>query len=181
MEEKTLIKFLEETPLYTRLPVEPNELENIAHIPNVNINLYCKICKDIRTFELREKAIFFDKGNYFVSVIEDKSSSIEPNDRIFFRYTCASCKDFDQDFLIRIGESREYLHKIGQYPEWSIRIDKYLKEILGKYAKYYEMGTILESHGHGIGAFAYYRRIVERKIDELLNLIPDSMINIWKP
>jgi len=175
MEKEKFIKFLEKKPLYTRLRVEPKKIEIVADIPNVNINLYCDLCRDNRTFQLREKAIFYNDGNYFVSIIDENTSPVSSNDRIFFRYTCASCHNFDQDFLIRISDSMDYLQKIGQYPEWSIRIDKTLKEILGKYAENYETGSKLESLGKGIGAFAYYRRIIEVKIDELLNLIPELM------
>jgi len=175
MEEEILIEFLEEKPLYTRINFYPEELELVSDIPNVNINLHCEICKNIRTFELREKAIFFNIGNYFVSVIDEKMTQIDPNDRFFFRYTCASCKKFDQDYLIRIGESGGSLRKIGQYPPFSINIPKGLRDIIGKYEQYYKKGRILENFSNGIGAYAYYRRIIEGIIDDLLDRIPKLM------
>jgi hypothetical protein len=49
---------------------------------------------------------------------------------------------------------------------------------MGKHVREFKKGLINESQGYGIGAFAYYRRIVEVLIGDLLNdileLIPDG-------
>lgn len=47
--------------------------------------------------------------------------------------------------------------------------------MLGDHADYYKKGLICESQSYGIGAFSYYRRVVEEIIDELLNEIADLM------
>jgi DNA-binding transcriptional ArsR family regulator len=59
--------------------------------------------------------------------------------------------------------------KVGQYPAWDISIDKSISSVLGKYKELFKKGLICESQGYGIGAYAYYRRIVELSIDELLD------------
>jgi len=58
--------------------------------------------------------------------------------------------------------------KVGQYPPWSIEPSKDLKDVLGEHESTYKKGTICESQGYGIGAFAYYRRIVENIIAQML-------------
>ena len=180
MEKEILVEFLEKQPLYTEIKVDPTELEIVTDIPNVNINLHCKTCKNTRTFQLREKSVFFAEQNRFIAVLNTSvynSDPIEPKDRIFFRYTCAFCKNFDHDFLILIGESGGWssLRKIGQYPSSSIDIPKELKGIMGKYEKFYKKGKIQENFTNGIGAYAYYRRIVEGIIDDLLDKISELM------
>ncbi len=40
----------------------------------------------------------------------------------------------------------------------------------------YKKGKTCESHSYGIGAFAYYRRIIEDIIGELLEVIQDLMV-----
>ncbi len=50
-----------------------------------------------------------------------------------------------------------------------------MRRIFGKYSDYYKKGKTCESQSYGIGAFAYYRRIVEEIIETLLQLIPDLM------
>ena len=41
-------------------------------------------------------------------------------------------------------------------------------------------GLVSESQGYGIGAFAYYRRIVEEIIDEMLKQIGDLISGVDK-
>jgi hypothetical protein len=48
-----------------------------------------------------------------------------------------------------------------------------LEKTLGKHSKTFRKGLICESQGYGVGAFAYYRRITEEIIDELLASIAD--------
>ena len=76
MEKERLIEFLETKPLYTKIKVEPDNLKIITDIPNVNINVYCKICKSQRTFILEQKSIFYHTGNYFVDAMDRTISSI---------------------------------------------------------------------------------------------------------
>ena len=65
--------------------------------------------------------------------------------------------------------------KIGQFPAWEIEPDETISLMLGEHADYYKKGLVCESQGYGIGAFAYYRRIVEEIIDQLLSEIADLL------
>ncbi|WP_223478767.1 hypothetical protein [Oricola indica] len=85
------------------------------------------------------------------------------------QYVCASCQKFERYFIIKIDEERGWISKVGQYPPWSVKTDANLSALLGEHKDYLASGLILESQGYGIGAFAYYRRIVEETIDELLS------------
>lgn len=46
---------------------------------------------------------------------------------------------------------------------------------LGDHASSYKKGLICESHGYGIGAHAYYRRIVENIVNWLLEQVGDLL------
>ena len=46
-----------------------------------------------------------------------------------------------------------------------------VNKMMHEYVAVFKRGLICESQGYGIGAFAYYRRIVELVIDELLDSI----------
>ncbi len=171
-------KFLEEYPLYRKFDFK---LPSYFHdIKDVNINMYCPICKEIRTFRFSHK--------YLHEEIPSKPKVTMPapiasfgyplevkNKIIHLNYTCASCEKFNRMFSLRIGKNRQYIEKIGQFPAWDIDIEINLKEILKNYSNYYKKGKTCESQSYGIGAFAYYRRIVEDIIGELLESIPDLM------
>ncbi len=63
--------------------------------------------------------------------------------------------------------------KVGQDPPWDISVDPTLENFLGDRTGFYKKGLICESQSYGIGAFSYYRRIVEEIIDDLLDSIAD--------
>ena len=52
-------------------------------------------------------------------------------------------------------------------------MDNELEKLLDKHAHIYRKGLISESQGYGIVAFAYYRRITEEIIDDLIDSIYD--------
>ncbi len=55
------------------------------------------------------------------------------------------------------------------------RLSQTLERSLGSRAHYYKNALICESQSYGIGALAYYRRIVEEIIEDLLDDIPALM------
>jgi hypothetical protein len=68
-------------------------------------------------------------------------------------------------------EAKAIVEKVGQTPAWDIRPDPGLAKRLGDATAVFKKGLICESQGFGVGAFAYYRRIVEDLLDELLTEI----------
>jgi hypothetical protein len=62
-----------------------------------------------------------------------------------------------------------FIEKVGQIPTWSIEPPESLQKVLGDHLSEYKKGMVNESQGYGIGAFAYYRRIVETIIGQLLD------------
>lgn len=90
-------------------------------------------------------------------------------------YICTHCEKFERLFFVKIGggKSGSWFMKIGQFPAWEVKGEPNIERLLGEHAGYYKKGLVCESQGYGIGAFGYYRRIVEETIDELLNEIAD--------
>ena len=166
-------QFLEEYPLYRKFVSSFNQWTTLNELPKPAIHMYCDRCESDQTFNM---------ANEYYEV--DYASDIYvPRTTVRALYTCSGCAAFQRRFLIRFilakvterndaGEdvAREiiYMEKVGQYPSWSIVMDKELENLLGDHAEFYKRGLISESQGYGIGAFAYYRRIVEEIIDQLL-------------
>jgi hypothetical protein len=90
-------------------------------------------------------------------------------------YRCAHCAKFTREFFIKISRDLKSIAKIGQHPAWDITGNKDIENLLGAHASHYKRGLICESQGYGIGAFAYYRRIVEETIDTLLDQVGDLL------
>jgi len=71
--------------------------------------------------------------------------------------------------MLKVAEDGKSIMKVGQSPPWTIDPEPAVAQALGKHLNEFKKGKINESQGYGIGAFAYYRRIVEELIAELLN------------
>ncbi len=93
-------------------------------------------------------------------------------------YLSVGCEKHERVFFLKLLNKDNSIIKVGQYPAWKISGDKTIEKMLGDYRAYLHRGLICESQGYGIGAFAYYRRITEKIIDELIgdmrDLIPES-------
>lgn len=154
-------EFLEEYSLFRKFYADfPSTLDAFPQPP---INMVCRNCDSIQTFNMVNK--YWEFFQYM---------NVDANDKnIRLLYQCQSCKTFHRQFQIYISQDLDYCYKFGQYPEWEIKLDKNLEKSLGKHSKNFRKGLVCESQGYGIGAFAYFRRITEEVIDELLDSISD--------
>jgi len=152
-------KFLETYPLYRRFSAEIGHhfLHDISKPP---IRMNCHTCSCLQTFNMI--------GDYYKDYSYDDLSS---GKIIRVVYVCAACKSYKRFFLLYISD--DFVMKVGQFPPWEITPDKNLSELLGEHQDFYKKGLVCESQGYGIGAYAYYRRIVETIIDSLLDSIID--------
>jgi len=154
-------EFLEDYTLFRKFKFDvPSTMDNLA-IPAINMN--CKVCGSDETFNMINE--YQERHGY--------SNVPTANENLRLIYLCQSCKDFNREFCIHISDKLDYIYKYGQYPEWEIKLDKDLKKTLGKHSDNFKKGLVCETQGYGIGAFAYYRRITEDIIDELLESITE--------
>ena len=152
-------EFLEEYSLFRKFNCEvPRQLNGIPKPP---INMGCRNCGNIQTFNMINE--YWEFHQFMNPPSGDQ--------KVRLLYQCQSCRQFTRQFDIYISPDLDFVYKFGQYPEWEIKMDKNLEETLGKHSKTFRKGIVCESQGYGIGAFAYYRRITEEIIDELLDSI----------
>jgi len=158
-------EFIETYPLYRKFKIElPIWL---SQVPRPPINMRCSICLSNQTFNMI--------NNYD----ENLSGAVETAGKVVRAlYRCSACNGFIRYFFLSFDSKGKYTIKVGQTPSWEISLDPNLEKMLGSHVDYYRKGLTCESQGYGIGAFAYYRRIVEQIIDQLLiditELIPDE-------
>jgi len=157
-------EFIEDYPLYRKFNVQglPTTLNNL---PDVRVNMNCPTCSSHQTFAMTNK--YWEAYSY----------TNYPLAGIVFRmvYCCIHCQKFERVFYVKADEKRQWLMKVGQYPAWEIEGDANIERMLGAHSSYFRKGLVCESQGYGIGAFGYYRRIVEEVIDKLLDEVSDLL------
>ena len=152
-------EFLESYPLYRKFNAEIPEL---AHsLPKARVNMPCKTCASNQTFQMTNE--YWEVGRI--------SNHVVAGGNYRLCYMCTHCEQFQRLFFIVVDSNLKWTMKIGQYPAWEIAGDANIETLLGAHASYYKKGLVCESQGYGVGAFGYYRRIVEEVIDALLDEI----------
>jgi len=159
--------FIEEYPLYTKFSGEIPDYDYQIY-PGI-ISLDCVICKTSRPFHKPGHG----KGIYFPIVGSPLPQPPLNNGIHALEYECTGCLKAKFLCWIEVDKQQKLIRKIGQVPPWSKRPDKNLANLLSSHQDYYKKGLACESQGYGIGANAYYRRIVEEIIDQLLELITE--------
>lgn len=154
-------KFLETYPLYRKFYSNiPATLNKIGKVP---INMHCGTCSGNRTFNMFNE--YYDGSRF-----SDDSTAGQIRQAI---YRCSACKSYKYYFLLKFSSDNTWVEKSGQSPAWKIKTEKDLSALLGNHESLYVKGLICESQSYGIGAFAYYRRIVEEIIDKLLSEVEE--------
>jgi hypothetical protein len=150
-------EFLEQYPLYRKFKTSslPHTADNL---PVVAIKMACPLCSSEQTFVMTNK--YSENFGY---------DNCPISGQIFrLTYGCAHCLKFTRYFFIKVADDRTSLMKVGQYPVWDVSTDPTIERMLDEHADYFKKGLICESQGYGIGSFAYYRRIIEEIIGQLL-------------
>jgi hypothetical protein len=123
----------------------PTEFEpQVEYWEKIPINMDCFVCDSKQTFN--QTSTFYND--------HPKANNGRAENRVFdVRYQCQSCRDFERRFLVYVSEDLNTIYKVGQYPEWEIKMDKRLEKTLHKHSKTYRKGLVCESQGYGIGAY----------------------------
>ncbi|MET4603279.1 hypothetical protein ABIB90_002757 [Bradyrhizobium sp. JR4.1] len=124
--------------------------------------IHCEQCGGERTFRGEEEEI----------QLRDVAS-------VFLGYECSNCRWFRKTFSLHLrmlpapAKAAE-VYKYGEMPPFGVPVPNRLLKMLGKQRANFLKGRRCENQGLGIGAFAYYRRVVESQKNEIL----DEMIAV---
>ncbi len=122
------------------------------------LRLHCAKCKGVRNFDGRwTHHGTFSKG----SVVHD-----------FLKYTCKDCEESSKTFCVISQaideEGNGCAVKIGEFPELHLELPQSVEKLLGDDYSLFVRGLTCEKRGLGIGAFTYYRRVVESQKNHLI-------------
>jgi hypothetical protein len=122
-----------------------------------------------------DKETFFDPEN------DGGWTEYDQFEEKFLSYRCRHCKSSSKLFAVLVNVNlktsktlRGEAEKIGEYPAFGPHVPTRINKLIGPDRDFFFKGRRAESQGMGIGAFGYYRRVVEnqknRIIDEILKV-----------
>jgi hypothetical protein len=143
---------------------EPNEYGS-ANLRLPKLTLHCPRCAGGRHFDPVEKG----------PLVPKPASTRKPSEARFrtavVAYRCRNCKSQGKDFALSIDTHRQALLKLGEDPAFGQKIPRRVLNLFGEDKDVLLKGKQCENHGLGVGAFSYYRRLVEKRRNTLFELI----------
>lgn len=136
------------------------------------VNFECPKCETLRPFHnLDDDDIVFRfygkkfSGPLIVDFECVTCNSSRKSFSIFLELTEESIKDFSCEYV---------LTKFGEYPRKPLKKNKELVKFFKEDKDEYDKALVCLAQGYGVAAFAYMRRIVEKNINHILDMILES-------
>ncbi len=170
IEWQTLAEFLESNP--------PNQLIHISDISEKIISQY----GDYNQFRTPEIQLHCNddqcNGTRFFRCVDGDDRRLKAENHVFFyvTYGCSNCQRVEKTFslaakveihLKRKGEC----YKFGELPTYGPPVSPKLIKLIGPDREEFLKGRRCENQGLGVGAFIYYRRVVENQKNRILGEI----------
>jgi len=93
----------------------------------------------------------------------------------FVEFVCRNCSRSEKKYAVfyRYNSTDKKLIavKLGEHPPLSLHLPSRLRKPVGSELEKFNKGLRSEAHGLGVGAFAYYRQVLENQKDRLISEI----------
>jgi hypothetical protein len=148
---------------HTTVQAAPRGVQSntVYHLTTPDLNLFCSSeeCGRKQFFQCSSSGAVFQETNCFLN------------------YTCRNCRKTRKLFALRLtslqGTACSAV-KFGELPRFGPPIPAKLQRLIQPHRELFLKGVQCETRGLGIGAFAYFRRVVEneksRLIDEIIRV-----------
>lgn len=185
---------LDSTPLYTK--VVTSGLFDDANIKNkqkqqMHAGLKQSVYKDSSTklsVNFRPKLFCENehcKSHQFFHMLNTSDSFIEHPGSCTKKlvYRCSNCEQTIKTFYLRFtspklekdilidNQTPITVEKMGEYPKFGKPIPNQALKLIGSERDLFFKGNACENMGMGIGAFSYYRRVIDAKKDKIFDAI----------
>ena len=170
IEYQTIAEFLESTP--------PNQVKPISDLAERTQNQYLEY-SIIHTPEIQlhcdhERC----NGVRFFRCMSSRKEQLGSKDYKFFYvlYRCSNCQRVEKTFslaakLATDDQPQGTCYKFGELPPYGPPVSPKLINLIGPDRDEFLKGRRCENQGLGVGAFIYYRRVVENQKDRILGEI----------
>jgi hypothetical protein len=169
-------EFLESTPAYVDSRIEnllleaPGAATRSLYIASPRIQLYCEVDDGVRWFDCTTEKVWCRKMK-----------------AEFIHYVCRDCGNWQKTYAVVIVQDANddksvTATKLGELPPFGSHLARRLQEMLSKDdLELYRKGLRSERAGHGVGAAAYFRRVVENQWRVLVKRLRDAAEKLGTP
>lgn len=160
----TLREFLESVP--------PQRITRIAPLARERGNALVLVFTDIELHCTSDEC----QGMRFFAPAEEYSASRPGGSKsLFVTYTCRNCDKTEKKYALRVWLNTDavsgQMFKYGESPDFGPPVPARLITLIGEEREYFLKGRRSENQGAGIAAFAYYRRVVENRQQQIISEI----------
>ena len=175
---QTLSEFLQSTPpnqwrhisnLSVSERLGPPYARIIQKINTPELELHCShdLCKGVRFFRCTK--VFSNTGTH----LEENILKENTLNYLYVTYQCSNCQKTTKVYslvakLDTIEKSQGICFKLGEHPPYGQPVPPRLIKLIGPDREIFLKGYKCENQGLGIGAFTYYRRVVENQKNRIL-------------
>ena len=180
--DQTLSEFLQSTPPNQRRHISDLSVKKVEHIgphPTVSmefntpdLELHCSddSCNGVRFFRCTN--VFSSTGTYLAE------NNLKENNANYLHviYQCSNCQRSQKVYSLAVilstsEQPNGICRKLGELPPYGPPIPPELIKLIGPDGDIFLKGHECENQGLGIGAFTYYRRVVENEKNRILKEI----------
>ena len=128
-----------------------------VYLPELRIHCPSPGCHGIRTFDCTSGESLRVVGGPAITLAT---------------YRCRNCQVYEKVYAVAVDlvDTHVTAQKFGELPEFESPSSPRLDRLLGDGRELFRKGQRCESLGLGIGAFGYYRRVVEGQRDAILDM-----------
>lgn len=198
MEVKPIIcdglrELLFESPLYRKVLLNPDFAKDPRTLYDFGFPFNCNCAEDPQTHLLKLEESTIDAMSHHLMYGFGPGDNIkrygeyrlldEVGQRFIEKVSgqCQNCKKYNPMFLIEFfteknedGNYHFFGKKIGQTPPYSVKAEGFVSKILSsENLNFYKKALMNLSGNYGIGAFVYFRRIVESELIRLLEQVSE--------
>ena len=167
---QSLTEFLESTPPNQMIQIsdlskwkrEPWGVVHTIRTPEIQIHCNHESCNGVR----------------FYRCVEGKDTELSTDGHKFFflKYLCSNCQRVSKTFslaakIVEVGQPQGESYKFGELPTYGPPVSPKLIKLIGPDREDFLKGRRCENQGLGVGAFIYYRRVIENQKDRVISEI----------
>lgn len=153
--------------------------------PTKSAIVACNIIPNSRiqgTFNIQLSELFMHcdecEGERYFTGKYSEQLYLNSNQNIYIHFTCKNCSRYKKVYAVAVkitSTERCEIYKYGEQPSFGPPTPSKVFNLIGDDRGLYLIGRRAESQGMGIGAFTYYRRVLEnqknRIIDEIIKVL----------